>query len=240
MLGAVYARLLAAVPLACLVLVGASSSHEIWLQRQGETLTLLYGHTGTTHGEAEIKAYSPEEVLDIACFDLSGDTMTVAVDSGYPVQITGNAAVTYVLMSSGYWSRTPFGTRRLPKSEAKSPISSWLSYESVKRVDGWSDDLKQPMTDDLEITPLKNPLELTEGKKMRLLVTLQGRPLAGVPVAYAGEVRGISDSKGRVNIKAKHGGLQLIQASYSEPADSVKTDEIVYTTTLVFEIGDKK
>jgi nickel transport protein len=230
-------RIAGPAALLCLVLAGSISCHEIWLERDGETLTLLSGHTGTTHGGAEIREYSPDEVLHIQCFDTSGNAVPAAVDSAYPVRITGDAAVTYVVMSSGYWTRTPFGIKRLPKNEAGSPITSWLSYESVKRIDGWGDALQGPVTDDLEITAVRNPLALKEGKKARLLVTLGGKPLADVPVAYDGEPRGVSDSRGRVNIRIKHGGLQLIQASYSEPADSVKTDEIVHSTTLVFETG---
>jgi nickel transport protein len=222
--------------LALLVLTGGASGHELWLEAQGDTLTLLYGHTGKTHGEAELRTYSPDEVIRVECFDASGDTASVSVHLSYPVRIAGRPAVTYVLTSSGYWTKTPFGTKRQPKDETKSPLESWLSYESVKRIDTWGEGAGRPLTRDFEITPVKNPLKLDEGKKVRLLVTVHGEPLADVSVAYGGQPRGVTDSRGRINIRLRHGGLQLIQASFTEPADSVKTDEIVRTTTLVFVI----
>lgn len=240
MSGIACARVGTTAALFCLVLVGAPSCHEMWLEREGEILTLRYGHTGRTHGEAELKKYSPEDIVRVECFDAAGDTTACSVDLEYPVRITGTSAVTYVLTSSGYWTKTPFGTKRLPRDEAKSPLESWLSYESVKRIDEWGEGLRDPVTDDLEITALENPLDLKEGKKARLLVTLYGKPVAGVPVAYEGKPRGATDSRGRVNVRIKHGGLQLIQASHPEPADGVKADEIVRATTLVFEVEDEE
>lgn len=240
MQGSISLRTTVAVIILLLLIAGISPAHEMWLERDGDTLTLLRGHTGRTHGDADIQTYSADEVLRVECFTAHGDTLDVSVDRTYPLTVTGLAAVTYVLTSSGYWTRTPFGTKHLPRDQAKSPIASWLSYESVKRIDDWGEALAQPVTGDLEITAVENPLKLKEGKKARLLITLGGGPLEGVTVAYDGEPRGVSDSKGRVNIRIRHGGLQLIQASHTEPADSVKADEIVYTTTLVFDVEEKK
>jgi nickel transport protein len=56
-------------------------------------------------------------------------------------------------------------------------------------------------------------------------------------VSYGGKTRGQSDSDGRVNIRLKQGGLQLIQASFTEAGDGKKADELVHSTTLVFELG---
>ena len=100
-------RVGAAALLAVLALTGHGSCHEIWLEAHGDTLTLLYGHTGTTHGKAELRKYSPSEILRVECFDARGDTVSVSVDLSYPVRVTGIPAVTYVLTSSGHWTRTP-------------------------------------------------------------------------------------------------------------------------------------
>ena len=49
----------------------------------------------------------------------------------------------------------------------------------------------------------------------------------------------MSDKEGKINIKLRHGGLQMIQVTLTESGDGVKTDEIIHTATLIFEIENK-
>jgi nickel transport protein len=226
--------------LLCLALASVprlTQAHDIWLEKQGGALVLFKGHKYSTHTGPEEIPYSPDEILRSLCFDMTGKPREVPTNNAYPFQMQGGCAASYVLTSSGYWSKTPFGTKHLAKDEARQPIRSWLSYESVKRLDAWNEKLATPLTDDLELTPTKNPLPLSKGKKVRLLVTRGGQPLAGALVSYGGKTRGQSDSDGRVNIRLKQGGLQLIQASFTEAGDGQKADEFVHSTTLVFELG---
>jgi nickel transport protein len=181
--------------------------------------------------------YPRENVIRIDCFDTEGRRQEVSLSEGSPVMIDEVPAATCVVFSSGYWSETPFGTKNLPKTEAKAPKRSWLSVETVKRIDIWNRSLSAPLTGDLEIVPLENPLVLEEGDKARLMVTLDRRPLAGVTVSYDGRERGATDEEGRINIKLRHPGLQFIQAGQSTPVDSLKCDEVVRTATFVFEVG---
>ncbi len=214
----------------------AAWAHELWLEKNEQGLVLLKGHTGATHGEREVNEYDPAEVMRVECFDGGGRGGEMEFVHAYPVTLPDSCAVVYVLTSSGYWTRTPFGTKRVPKNEAKGPIESWLSQESVKRIDEWSKELGGPVTGELELSPTRNPLILREGKKVRLLATFRGEPVEGIGVAYDGEARGMTDASGRVNIRLRHGGMQIIQASYSEPGDSIMADEVIHTTSLVFEI----
>ena len=230
------AGLLAVLALLC---AAPACPHELWLDREGEVLILRYGHTGSVHEGAGVLDYPVARVQHVVCFGREGEPCTASVDSTTsPVHIRGACAVTCVLYSSGYWSQTPFGTKNLAKDEAKAPTRSWLSLEGVKRVDAWSPALAAALTDDLELTPVEDPLALKEGDKARLLVTLRGEPLAGAVVAYDGRERGLSDAKGRINIRLKYGGLQFIQAGFTEPGDGLKCDEIVHAATLVFTIPD--
>ena len=227
--------------LAVLALLTAAPAcpHELWLDRDGDVLVLRYGHTGSVHEGAGVLDYPVAHVRRVECFRPDGEPAAVVVDStASPIRILGSCAVTCVLFSSGHWSQTPFGTKNLPKDEAKAPTRSWLSLEGVKRLDTWSSALAAPLTDDLELTPVEDPLVLARGEKVRLLVTLRGEPLADAVVAYDGRERGVSDRKGRINIRLKHGGLQFIQAGFTEPGDGLKCDEVVHTATLVFEIPD--
>ena len=226
----------AAVVIMFLLAAGGVCAHDIWIEKNSGGYVLFYGHAGHGGGESEIVEYDPAIVVRTVCIDSDGTESEAEILDEQPLCIGGDFAAVYVLTSSGYWSETPFGLKNLPKDEAKSPIRSWLSFESVKRIDEWREGTSSPLTGDLEITPLKDPLKLSRGDKARLVVTMGGRPVAGVPVAYFDSTRGITDGKGRINIRLKRGGMQLIKASLKEPGDGVKEDEIVHTTTLVFEI----
>jgi nickel transport protein len=219
-----------------LVAVPPARAHELWLDRDGGELVLRYGHSGAVHAGIDALAYPREHVLRVDGFDADGTPLAATVSDTTPVRIAGPGAVTCVLFSSGYWSETPFGTRNLPKDEAKAPSRSWRSLESVKRIDAWRPALARPLTADLELVPLEDPLVLGEGDKVRLLVTLGGEPVADAVVTYDGRERGATDRDGRINIRVRHGGLQFIQAGLTLPGDGVRCDEVVHVATLVFEI----
>lgn len=215
-----------------------AGAHDLWLEREGDTYTLYYGHLhqDPSHGGARRIEYAPGAVKGSACFDASGAPRDVTPQAGaYPWRLVADCAVTCVLTSSGYWTKTPFGTRNVPKTEAQGAVASWLSVEGVKRVDAWSEALARPLTPDLEVVPLNDPLALREGDKLRLQVTFGGRPVPGVTVAYDGRTRGETDAEGRVNLRVRHGGLQLVVASWRAPLASELADEVVHTATLVFE-----
>lgn len=205
-------------------------AHDLWVERQGNSRVLQYGHWGT--GELP---YHPEQVLDATCFSSAGAKIHAEMGYTYPVTLRGDCTVTWFLTSSGYWSKTPYGTKNLPKGQAGVVIDSWLSMESVKRLDGWATGLAKPLTTALEIVPLADPLKLSAGDKLRLIVFLEGRPAAGVTVAYFGQPRGITDEHGRINVRLQNAGFQLIQASLQRPLNDGMADKLIQSATLQFE-----
>ena len=42
--------------------------------------------------------------------------------------------------------------------------------------------------------------------------------------------------KGKINVRIKHKGMQIIKASVKEKGDGTKADYVVKTTSLVFEV----
>ena len=214
-----------------------AAAHDLWFAKEGSTCTLCYGHLESKTGEQKTIEYDPQNILKAQAFDLKGKEVQVTVNNQYPFTISEvPGPVVYALTSSGYWTKTPHGTKNVPKNKADMPVYSWLSYESVKRIDRWADALSLPLTEDLEITPLKNPIKLKKGKKIHLLVTFKGEPIEGVVVSYFDKPRGTSNSDGKINIKLKDSGPQLISASYKQEIQSEKADEIIYTTFLNFEV----
>ncbi len=227
--------------IAWLVIAVASgaSAHDLWLEREDGGLGLYYGHKYSDHGGATFVEYQAEWVREAVCFDASGARIPFESEEGHPYRMRGKCAAAHVALSSGYWTKTPYGTENMPKDEARMPIESWLSHDSVKRVDRWTDALGEPLADGLELTPLENPLEQRKGEKLRLRVTFDGKPAQDAVVAYEGRPRGQPDPDGEINIRLRHGGFQVIQATLTRPIVSEKADEVIHSTNLNFEIPEE-
>ena len=224
------------VPFIFLFLSSYLYAHELWIEKENGSYTVMYGHKDTLEHEAETIVYKPENVLEVKCFDGDGKEVVASASKDPPVTLQGDCAVVYSLFSSGYWTKTPYGTKNIPKNETKVSIYSWYSIEISKRFDEWNDNLRQPLTDYLEIIPMNDPFKLKKGNKVRLLAVFKGKPIQNVVVSYDGKPRGTTDEKGRINIRIRHAGFQIISVTYKEKNDSPKADETVYTANLNFEV----
>jgi nickel transport protein len=224
-----YTFILALLPtLAC--------GHDLWIERTGPLHSLSYGHERSGHEGAKRLEYKPESVKQAACYNTAGQEQRAEQSHSYPVTLKGDCAASWFLMSSGYWSKTPYGTKNLPKSEAGAVIDSWLSIESIKRIDRWSESFTNPQTRELELVALENPTTLKTGAKLHLRANFQGKPAANVTVAYFGKPRGVTGSDGTVNIRLNEPGFQLIQASLELPLNDGKADKAIHSSALQFEI----
>lgn len=223
-----------------LVLLGSISApllaHDLWVERDTLLHTLSYGHERSGHEGAKRLEYKPETVRQAECFSATGQEQKAERGKAYPVTLKGDCAASWFLVSTGYWSKTPYGTKNLPKSEAGAVIDSWLSVEAVKRVDRWGEGLARPLTKELELVPTDNPLALKPGDKLRLCAYYQGKPAANVTVAYFGKPRGVSGTDGMVNIRLAEPGFQLVQASLETPLSDGKADKTIQTSSLQFQI----
>lgn len=215
--------------------------HDLWLEPDAEGLLLLYGHQHSGHEGAVRIEYSPQTVLRIDCLDSSGRLSPAPWQPVYPVRVAkGTCAGIFAVVSTGYWSKTPYGTKNLPRSEVSQSIESWQSFESVKHLEAWSSSLASPISRDLEIVPMQDPFKLKEGAKLELLVALDGKPIAGAIVSYDGHPRGATGEDGRINIKLRHSAFQMIQASARIPLKSEKADAVIHATALTFRLGGNR
>lgn len=219
------------------VLSSIALSHDLWIEREGNSYSLYYGHLHPQAGEEKFIKYKPDDVIKFECYDVKGKLILSRFEKSYPAKLKGiSCATVYALFSSGYWTKSVEGLKNQPKDKVSGAIESWLSYESVKGIYSWTKALSKPLTEDLEIVPSEDPLNLKVGEKLRFFVFYRGKPLKDVVVAYDEHPIGTTDDDGGVNVRIKHHGLQNISASIREKADGVKADYTVRTANLIFEV----
>ena len=208
------------------------SAHDTWIEKTPQGYQLNYGHLHLTkeHGGQKIMPYDPETIQSIIC-QKDGRIERIENPKRYPLVVTRTCDELFITMDHGYFTKTPYGTKHLPKNAVRMPIKSWYSVESVKRIEKNS---KDSIGHGLEIVLLNDPTAV--GDKARLLVLFDGKPIKGVVVAYGDRPRGESGADGRVNIRIKKRGLQNIKATLREPCSDNRCDEIVYTTSLNIEV----
>jgi len=226
--------LLVVVGILCLVAQGAA--HDLWLEREDGHFVLQYGHRHSGHAGETHVPYDPGLVREVRCVTIDGTPRAVAHGDAYPVRIAGPCAALHVRTSSGYWARTTQGLRNQPASELAGVLRSWESVESVKHLEAWSEALSSPISTALELTPLADPFALEPGAKLRLLASFEGRPRQGVTVTYDGEARGITDAMGRVNIRIRRHGIQVVGAGFEAPRDDGLADSTIHATVLTFDL----
>jgi len=222
-----------------MVVAGHAHAHDLWLEKENGGFGLYYGHKYSRHQGTTFVEYEAEWVREGLCFDAAGTSIPFQSEWVYPYRMRGECAAAHVAISSGYWTKTPYGTQNVPKNEARMPLKSWLSHDSVKRIDHWTEALARPLAGGLELTPLEDPLSLRKGEKLRLLVTFDGRPVQDAVVAYDGKPRGRPGRDGGINIRVRHGGFQVIQATCTRSAASEKADEVIHSTNLNFELPEE-
>lgn len=223
--------------LAALLLSPPAFSHDLWLEPDGDAVLLLQGHRHSAHEGAETVAYDAARVVGARCLDGDGRQRSLTIPVTSPVRLAGGCAVLQVHHVSGYWTKTAWDTKNVPKTGISGVLRSWHSAESVKRLGRWIPAAGQPLGQGLEITPLRDPLTLASGDKLNLLVTDEGKPVAGVPVAYGDDTRGVSGADGRIAIRLRHAGVQLITTTLETPLADGKADRSLRSATLQFEIA---
>lgn len=226
---------------AVLLAVAANGAwaHEYYLSREGDELVLYQGHVQSRHEGAAVVPYEPVIVREALCVGVDGGASPLPIPTSYPARLPGDCAALWLRTSTGYWSQTAAGEVNRPKTEVPDASYAWWSEESLKHVATWASALTEPLGESLELVPIDNPLTVARGGKVRLRVTWRGAPLAGVPVAYDGDVRGVTDAGGEINIRLQHGGRQLIAASFEETlVDDTRSDAAVRTTALQFQAAE--
>jgi nickel transport protein len=225
------------LPLLLLLSATPLAAHDLWLEDDNAGgLTLYYGHSDRNN--AENSSYQADFVKDALCLKADSRIEALALTQTVLWHTTASdCAVIHITASSGYWTKTPWETKNVVKTGMAGVIKSWLSEESVKRISRWLPGADRPLSAGIEITPTVNPLVLRSGDKLVVLVTENRQPKAGVPVAYGDDVRGTTGEDGRIAIRLRHGGIQLIKTTIEAPLANGKADVTIHSAALQFEIA---
>lgn len=224
------------LPILLLLATLPVQAHDLWLEKEAAGTVLYQGHKYSAHGGTETLPYEAGFVKEAICLEASGRTRLLPAGKAVPWKASADCAAIHVAASSGYWTKTPWETKNLPKAQAPGAIRSWLAEESVKRIDRWTPGADRPLTAGLEITPATDPFALRPGDKLIVLVTENRLPKAGVAVAYGGDVRGATGEDGRIALRLRQGGMQLIAASVETPLADGKADVAIRGAILQFEL----
>jgi cobalt/nickel transport system permease protein len=218
-----------------LLLASDLSAHEFWIEQKGKDFTLIYGHG--MHRED----FEATKVTEVKAFDAKGKAIDVRRekrDKGLLLTPAVQPAVVLVVIDNGYWSKTIYGWKNLPKRQASRVVEAIRSLNYSKALISWSDITQKPLADaKLDILPLKNPLELKAGDRLPLKVLYQGRPLPNVGVEGADhDTVATTDKDGIAQVKISK-GYQVITVTHKEPLnDDLDADFFSTTTTLTFEV----
>lgn len=223
----------AAIPLAIAV-CGNTLAHEYWIEKQGNRSILNQGHTTGSHAGPAQVPIDPAIIRQVICLDAGGTPLATPPPKGVPPAVDARCAHLSFQLSSGYWTKTPYDTLNKPRSEVKGALQSWLSQETVTRIEQWSPALTKVTPPGLNLVLPGNPARLSAGDKFSVRAVLDGKPTPNVTVAYDGEPRGTTDSDGLVNLRVRHGGLQHVSASIETPLNDGKADTLIRSATLNF------
>lgn len=154
------------------------------------------------------------------------------VKSGYDyasgkIEVSGDVALSVVMYDLGYYSFTKDAHFNKPRNEVKGVIyDTRRNLKFGKSVFSWGDALSVPVGLKLEITPLENPLNLKQGDKLKVLITLDGKPFSGAS---------FEDQNDDLDVKADENGIALIPLS--APRDGLSI--IAAGVKLPFYAGDR-
>jgi nickel transport protein len=219
-----------------LALVPEVCAHDFWMDQSGQGFLLVFGH-GDQREE-----FDSSKVKTVKAFGPEGREIEVRREmkgKGLFLQPLERPSWIYAEIDNGYWSKTIYGWKNLPKRKASRVVEAIHSFYYSKALMTWSEALQSPVSSaQLDIVLLKNPFEFKTGDSLPIKVLLRGKPVASVEVEGRDhDVVSTTDKDGLATVRIV-GGPQLISVDVKEPIkDDPDADHMSFTSTLTFEVG---
>lgn len=228
---------LAVLFIAAIFLFQAStvSAHDYLIEQKGPDLLLFYGHG------AQAMEFETAKVSKLKAIDAQGKDLQVQKekrDKALLLKVSGQPAVVMAEIDNGYWSKTIYGWKELPKRKASRVVEAIRSLYYTKVLLSWTGAVQDTAgSARLSIVPMENPFVIKSGAQLPVRITGNGKPLPGVEViGFDHAKRGKTDNDGVIRIPV-NAGLNLVTVEYKEPIkDDPDADAISLTATLTFEV----
>jgi cobalt/nickel transport system permease protein len=224
-----------AVVTAVLASTGSASAHEFWIEQKGRDFVLIYGHG--THRED----FDPGKVKTVKAFDGRGKIVDLKKEKKEKALFLSTAetpAVVVVEIDNGYWSKTIYGWKNLPKRQASRVVEALRSFNYSSTLVSWGENAPMLLSGTgLAIVPLKNPFDMKAGDSLAFKVSYQGKPLLGARVEGADhDTVATTDKDGVAQVKLSK-GHNVITLTHKEPLrNDPEADFLSVTATLSFEV----
>jgi nickel transport protein len=211
-----------------------ASAHDYWIEKKGNGYIVVYGH-----GEQRTE-YEPSTVKKVTVFNADGKPIEFRKEMQGKVLMvkpSGPAALILVDLDSGYWSKTIYGWKNLPRRKASRVVEALRSYHYSKSIISWGEYIQKPVAGiKLDIVPQKNPFDSTAGEVLPLKVYFGGKPLAGATIEGNHDKVAVTDKDGMAKVPIRK-GRQLLTVEHKEPINGdPDADFMSVTTTLTFEV----
>jgi nickel transport protein len=169
------------VALAACCTAQAALAHTVWLEPAGDTdntwKVLFGGHAG------RLEPLDASKIRSVEVYDALGRKLDFErEDQGNDVflQFPRNAVLTAIHFDNGIWSRDRMGRSvNRPMNEVDGAAEATHAVKYHKTILDWHESVTRPLGQTFEVTPLDADPPAA-GKPMRVRVTLNGEPLAGV------------------------------------------------------------
>lgn len=238
-------------------------AHDYWIEPKDDGVyhgitsgvatgfALVYGHRD------ERLPYDLNQLKKVRVFDANEKELNFRKEVQSNAMLIfpqGNACVILAELESGYWSKTIYGLKNIPKRKATRPIESYQAFhysksivsscelgsKGVGQVEGQlkSQAVTQPIKGlRLDIVPAQNPFKMKAGERLALRVVFEGKPVIRATIERDHEKVGETDSDGWVRVLLKK-GRQLYTVEKRDPIQTdPDADFVSTTTTLTFEVN---
>ena len=220
--------------LAAAWLPGAAAAHDLWLEREGPSLRLRYGHRG-----GELLAIDQTKVKAFRCLDQAGarDLLAAATFAPTEVRLVGRCGAASASFDGGYYSLTPDGEVNRPRTQVPDAVKAWASRQYAKWVDPASPSAGAILGDELELVPVSDLARAHEGDKVTVRLLHCGRPAANAVVAIDHKPLAETDSAGEARLKLRTSGVETISATLRQKVVTPEADAVVLEASLSFEVA---
>lgn len=231
---------LSKVALAAMLLSASLNAHQFLVLKGADGLGVSFW------ADDHWDKFDTQKIIGVSGFDAAGVRVKTGYDYAHNKVVSqSELGLAVVMYDFGYWSFTDKEHFNKPRNEVSGVIyDSRKNLKFGKTVFSWNDKFSKPVGLKLEITPLQNPLKLKAGDKLKVLVTLDGKPFSGASFEDQNDdLEVVADANGiaEIPLSAPRDGLSIIAAGVKLPfyTGDVLAQTLQLTCTLSFKQASK-